>query len=437
GKTEPTIRSNLSTPSYELAAARLIRAFWRRCVLCPGSRHLARLRARGKFVGIVEWFEPRVLVSPFDGPREKAVREPWVLGEARSVEIATDHFSLYRALGLVFAVVAVSGDDRSERLRAGAEVRPPRVVLEPNERSVGRIHQQIAHEALPAGASGHVENAQPWYRGADLRHVLVSEELIAAADREDRGAALDGLPQARAVLAHQIGADDVLPLILAAAEEPHVRPLRVGPLANGVGAHLDADAPPFRALGERDDVAAVAVDVHQVGIEVRDPQIHEGQSSQNGTVAPARARTARSACIAVYVASTTTSRPSGASVVARSIAAAQSSTTSRRSFASPAYLKRSARSRPRSPVMTACSTDGARASKSASQIHDTSRPSASRSLRAARRRGVRPVSTSAPIAALNPAGFFTRTRRRVRPLCSIVSSRPKAGRKLASARIAS
>src|SRR5205823_3509862 len=232
---------------------------YRSTALRPGSRHLARLRARGKFVGIVEWFEPRVLVSPFDRPREKAVRKPRVLREARSVEIATDHFSLYRALGLVFAVVAVSGDDRSERLRAGAEVRPPGVVLEPDERSVGRIHQQIAHEALPAGASGHVENAQPWYRGADLRHVLVSEELIAAADREDRGAALDGLPQARAVLAHQIGADDVLPLILAAAEEPHVGPQWVGPFANGVGPHLDADPAPFRALGERDDVAAVAV----------------------------------------------------------------------------------------------------------------------------------------------------------------------------------
>src|SRR5438128_2520142 len=267
--------------------------------LRPGSRHLARLRARGELVGIVEWFQPRVLVSPFDRPREKAVREPWVLRETRSVEIAADHFSLDRALGLVLAVVAVPSDDRSERLRAGAEVRPPGVVLEPDKRSIRRIHQQIAHEALPAGARGHVENAKPRDRRADLRHVLVPEELIAAADREDRGAALDRVPQGRAVLARQIGADDVLPLILTAAEEPHVGPLRVGPLANGVGPHLDADAPPFRALGERDDVAAVAVDVHQVGIEVRDPQIHDSQSSQNGTVAPARASTARKACIAV------------------------------------------------------------------------------------------------------------------------------------------
>src|SRR5438132_9374249 len=155
--------------------------------LGPKAGHLARLRARGKFVGIVEWFEPRVLVSPFDRPREKAVRKPRVLREARSVEIATDHFSLYRALGLVLPVVAVPSDDRSERFGARPEVGTPGVVLEPHERSVRGIHQQIAHEALPAGACGDVENAQPWYRGADLRHVLMSEELIAAADREDRG----------------------------------------------------------------------------------------------------------------------------------------------------------------------------------------------------------------------------------------------------------
>ena len=62
------------------------------------------------------------------------------------MEIAADHFSLHRALSLVLAVVAVPSDDRSERLRACAEVRPPGVVLEPDERSVRRINQQIAHE---------------------------------------------------------------------------------------------------------------------------------------------------------------------------------------------------------------------------------------------------------------------------------------------------
>src|SRR5207253_8933080 len=162
--------------------------------LRSGSRHLARLRARGELIAVVEWIQSYVPVSLCDRPPQETVREPRVFRKSGSVEIAANHFSLHRALGLVLTVVAVPGDDRSERLRASAEVRPPGVVLEPDERSVRRIHQQIAHEALPAGAGGHVENAQPGDRGADLRHVLVSEELIAAADRENRGAALDGFP---------------------------------------------------------------------------------------------------------------------------------------------------------------------------------------------------------------------------------------------------
>src|SRR5437867_4391607 len=308
------------------------------------------------------------------------------------------------------------------------------MVFKTDELTIRRVHEEVADEALSPSPRRHVEDADAGDRGSDLRHVLMSEELVTAADREHRGAPFDRFPQPSAVLCREVRADDVLPLVLTPAEEPYVRPLGLGPLADRVRSHLNLDAAPLRALRERDDIAAVSVDVHEVGIEVRDAQVHQAQSSQNGTAAPARWSTARSACMAVYVASTTTSPPSGASIVARSIAALHSSTTSIRSFASPAYLKRRARSRPRRPVMTACSTEGARASKSASQIHETSRLSASRSLSAARRRGVRPVSRSAPIAALNPAGFFTRTSRSVRPLCSIVSSRPNAGRKLASGR---
>src|SRR5438093_3917931 len=344
---------------------------------------------------------------------------------------------LHRAFGLVFAVVAVPHDHLAARRGSRAEVRSSGVILKPDELAARRIREEIADESLLSRARRDVEDSDTRDRGTGLRHVLVAEELVAAADREDRGAGLYGLAKSRTVLAREVGPHDVLALVLPSADKPDVGPVRVRPFGDRVGPHLHGDASPLRALSERDHVAAIAVDVHEVRIEVRDPEVHFGQSSQNGTVAPARASTARSACIAVYVASTTTSPPSGARVVARSIAARHSSTTSMRSWARPAYFRRSARSRPRRPVITACSTDGARASKSASQIQETSRPSASRSLKAARTRGVRPVSRSAPIAALNPAGFFTRTKRSVRPRYSIDSSRPNAGRKLASAPTAS
>ncbi len=63
--------------------------------------------------------------------------------------------------------------------------------------------------------------------------------------------------------------------------------------------------------------------------------------------------------------------------------AAIRATTLRRSGATPAYLSRSAISAARVPAHVTCSTRSASSSKSASQIHETSLPSAVRSLRIA------------------------------------------------------
>src|ERR1700693_4871773 len=103
----------------------------------------------------------------------------------------------------------------------------------------------------------------------------MSKKLVATADREDRGAAFDRLPQGRAILSGEVGTDDVLPLVLSSPEKPHIRPLRLGPLADRVRPHLHVDAAPLRTLSERDDVAAIAVDVHEVGVEVGDTQVHQ------------------------------------------------------------------------------------------------------------------------------------------------------------------
>src|SRR5438552_10712074 len=149
------------------------RGRYRSTYLCPAAGHLTGLRARGKLVGIVERIEPRAFVPLLERPSEQSIREPRVLREARSVQIAPNHFPLHRAFGLVLAVVAVPSDDRSERLRARAEVRPPGVVLEPDERPVRRIHEQIADETFPASAGGDVEEAKSPARGADRRHARV------------------------------------------------------------------------------------------------------------------------------------------------------------------------------------------------------------------------------------------------------------------------
>ena len=127
----------------------------------------------------------------------------------------------------------------------------------------------------------------------------MTQELVPATHREDRRPAFHGLLERGAVLSSEIRADDVLALILAAAEEPNIRPLRVGPFADRIRTHLGVDPAPLRPLAKRDDVPAVAINVHEVGIEVGDPQIHRAQSSQNGVTAPTRESAARSSSIAV------------------------------------------------------------------------------------------------------------------------------------------
>src|SRR5439155_25635130 len=97
-------------------------------------------------------------------------------------------------IGLVLTVVAVPDHDGAERHGLWPEVRAPGMVLEPHERPVGRVDAEVADEALAPGARRDVEDAGTGDRRADLGHVLGAEELVAAADREDRRAGRYGLP---------------------------------------------------------------------------------------------------------------------------------------------------------------------------------------------------------------------------------------------------
>ena len=68
----------------------------------------------------------------------------------------------------------------------------------------------------------------------------------------------------------QVLGDDALAGVLppAAEDEGDVREVDLAPDVDRP--HLDVDAAPLKASTQRDDVAEVAVDVHVVGIEVRD-----------------------------------------------------------------------------------------------------------------------------------------------------------------------
>src|SRR5438270_566184 len=102
--------------------------------------------------------------------------------------------------------------------------------------------------------------------------------------------------------------------------------------------------------------------------------------------------------------------PAGVAAAARVSASRQSVTTSRRSFGSSAYLRRTRRSSARSPLTTMCWAAPLSCSKSTSQIQETSCPSAIRSLRAIKNERAFPNWIAVRRTSLNPVGFLASNR---------------------------
>ena len=132
--------------------------------------------------------------------------------------------------------------------------------------------------------------------------------------------------------------------------------------------------------------------------------------------------------IAVYVGRMTSSVPASSRPRPRSSASSSDGMTSSRSAGSPPYAILRPSSAARSPVaMTspACSSSG---SKSTSQIHDTSWPSAIASFSAMTSTGGTPIS-SVRTTSFAPAGFLMSRRTTDLPPAGIRSNRPNAALK--------
>ena len=137
--------------------------------------------------------------------------------------------------------------------------------------------------------------------------------------------------------------------------------------------------------------------------------------------------------MAVYVGSTTSSPPAGVSSSPRSSARARSGSTSTASSSRPPYVNRSASSAARAPLATTRSSPVRSGSKSTSQIHETSRPSAISSFSATTTvLGGRP-STRVRTTSFAPAGFLTSSSSSCLPSTGIRSKRPNAALKRSEA----
>ena len=177
------------------------------------------------------------------------------------------------------------------------------------------LGEHVADAALGAGRGrdgGDVEQPRARQLLAARGAVARPEQLEAAADREERGAPGLPLPQPPGV-ALQVGRDAPLLAILSPADQHEVGFVRQR-AAELDALDLAAEAVRLAAGAQRDHVAAVGVDVHQLGVEPDGADrilaaAHAGDSAPRGSAArsaaqygaaPASAAAAsRSAIIAV------------------------------------------------------------------------------------------------------------------------------------------
>src|SRR5205823_11689191 len=178
----------------------------------------------------------------------------------------------------------------------------------------------------------------------------------------------------------QVLAERRLHPVGAAAQQEEVGPGRRVAPPHRLDAH--AVPPPLGSPDQGQDVASVAVGPQQVRVHVGQPEVG-AQAAWSVTLFGRDPRAARrTSSMAVYVARTAAARPAGAAARTASSAAAGSADVA--TGRTPAYFRRTATSAARRPPATTGTPVATSASKSASQIHETSRPSAHRSLTATR-----------------------------------------------------
>ena len=107
--------------------------------------------------------------------------------------------------------------------------------------------------------------------------IEAAEQLIAAADGEQGGAAVERGADLLGA-GGEVGGDERLLAVLAAADVEEVVLAGDEAVAEADRAHLELVAAPRRPPGEDRHVAAVGVDVQVVGIEVADDDLHAAAS---------------------------------------------------------------------------------------------------------------------------------------------------------------
>src|SRR5439155_14958712 len=171
---------------------------------------------------IREGLQPRRLaVAMRERLREQPVGKPGVPRQEWAVEVRPDRAPDAAALPAALAVVAEPGDDAAEWLRARIQACPACVILEARKRAADpglelALEQDVADHARVAGDRVEGEEADPGQFGTAEVTVGAPEELVPAADREQRDAAGNGFAHPVG-LCNEIPGDERLFAVLAAA----------------------------------------------------------------------------------------------------------------------------------------------------------------------------------------------------------------------------
>ena len=195
------------------------------------------------------------------------------------MQVGADDGAAAHALKARAAVVAVALEDAAQRRLARAQRGAAAVVLEAGQdaRAVeaGQLHldRDVADQPRAVDRADGLEVDQPDPGHALVAQlVVVAEQLDAAADAQDDRAAVGGGVQRVALGVDQILRAELLVAVLAAAEVEEVVRVGVDRVAEAGGGQLEADPAPRAAPLQHQHVAAVGVDVHQVGVERADAQ---------------------------------------------------------------------------------------------------------------------------------------------------------------------
>src|SRR5690606_23357770 len=198
-----------------------------------------------------------------------------VLRQERAVQVAAVGVPVAAAFGAVLPVVPPADAHAAQWPSPRTEIGPAAMVLETHHLAeLVAVDHDVADEALVPGDGPGVEQADPRQLRPVVRPVETTEELVPAADGQQRHAGLDLGPQHLTLRPADIGGDGNLLPVLPAAPEEEVVAAGLQRLVHAERDHLGLDTPPAAALRQRQHIAAVAVDVHGAAVEPADGELH-------------------------------------------------------------------------------------------------------------------------------------------------------------------